>query len=117
MLTRDQILSADDLKRETVAVPEWGGDVLIRTMTGTERDAFEASLQGGGKSGKINTANIRARLVSLTAVDEAGGRLFADSDMATLGGKSAAALDRCSAVAMRLNGMSAKDVEELGKNS
>jgi len=116
MLTRDQILSADDLKRETVAVPEWGGDVIVRTMTGTERDAFEASLQGG-KGGKLNLANIRARLVSRTAVDDAGARLFTEADIEAVGGKSAAALDRCFAVAQRLNGLSAKDVEDLGKNS
>ncbi len=35
---------ADDLPRETVSVPEWGGEVLVRTMSGTDRDAFEASL-------------------------------------------------------------------------
>lgn len=116
ILKREQILSADDLKRESVSVPEWGGEVLVRTMTGAERDAFEAAI-GGGKARQVNTANIRARLVALTVVDEAGARLFADGDMEALGRKSAAALDRCFSVAMRLNGLSAKDVEELEKNS
>ena len=43
MLTREQILGSDDLKRQTVAVPEWGGDVFVRMLTGGERDAFEVS--------------------------------------------------------------------------
>ncbi len=46
MLTREQILQSDDLPRETVQVPEWGGEVQVRTMTGTDRDAFVASLIG-----------------------------------------------------------------------
>ena len=44
ILSKDAILAADDLPRETVHVPEWGGDVYVRTMSGTDRDAFETSL-------------------------------------------------------------------------
>ena len=90
MLTREQILQSDDLPRETVQVPEWGGEVQVRTMTGTDRDAFEASLIG--KEGRLE--NVRARLVSLTLCDETGSRLFSDGDISALGGKSAKALDR-----------------------
>ena len=41
VLSKEQILQADDLKTETVEVPEWGGDVLLRELRGRERDAFE----------------------------------------------------------------------------
>ena len=41
MLTQEQIRAASDLKTEEVYVPEWGGSVLMRGMTGTERDAWE----------------------------------------------------------------------------
>ena len=66
LLTKDEILRADDLRLERVEVPEWGGEVVLRTMTGTERDAFEAELvegreQGGGGVGRINYRNLRAR--------------------------------------------------------
>ena len=47
ILSKEAILAADDLPREKVNVPEWGGEVLVRTMSGTDRDAFEASLQIG----------------------------------------------------------------------
>lgn len=33
MLTREQILQSDDLPRETVQVPEWGGEVQVTTQT------------------------------------------------------------------------------------
>lgn len=112
MLTREQILQCDDLPKETVKVPEWGGEVQVRTMTGTDRDAFEASLIG--KEGRLE--NVRARLVSLTLCDAAGSRLFTDSDITALGGKSARALDRVFAVAQRLNGIGA-DQADVAKNA
>ena len=107
MLTREQILQSDDLPRETVPVPEWGGEVQVRTMTGTDRDAFEASLIG--KEGRLE--NVRARLVSLTLCDETGSRLFSDGDITALGGKSAKALDRVFAVSQRLNGIGTDQVD------
>lgn len=108
MLTREQILQCDDLPREIIKVPEWGGEVQVRTMTGTDRDAFEASLIG--KEGRLE--NVRARLVSLAVCDESGDRLFGDADIAALGAKSAKALDRVFAVAQRLNGIGAEQVEQ-----
>ncbi|WP_461369485.1 hypothetical protein [Candidatus Darwinibacter acetoxidans] len=118
ILTRDAILQAEDLPRELVEVPEWGGCVYVRALTGAERDAFEASVvEQRGKSTKMNLRNIRAKLVALTAVDEEGKRLFTDDDAALLGKKSAAALDRVFDVAQRLSGLKDEDVEELAKNS
>ena len=66
---------------------------------------------------KTNMSNIRARLCQVSLVDEAGVLLFNSNDIAKLGGKSAAALDRCFEVASRLSGISKDDVEDLEKNS
>ena len=115
MLTKEQILQAEDLKTETVEVPEWGGSVCVRTMTGTERDAFEQSIVEN--KGKTNLANIRARWCAAVVIDESGNRLFDDKDIAELGKKSASALDRVFAVAQKLNGFGEKDIENLEKNS
>ena len=115
MLTKQQILDADDLPREKVTVPEWGGDVLVRMLTGTDRDRFEASIQGEG--GKVDLKNVRARFCSLTMVDEGGHRLFADNEVLALGKKSAKALDRVFSAAQKLNGLTDDDVEELAGNS
>lgn len=112
MLTKEAILSADDLPRERVSVPEWGGDVFVRTMTGTDRDAFEASLIGN-KDGRME--NVRARLVSLTLCNEIGTRIFGDDDIAALGAKSAKALDRVFAVAQRLNGIGVEQADAAKK--
>lgn len=117
-LTADEILSARDLPTEDVAVPEWGGVVCVRTLTGAERDAFESSMvQQAGKSTKVNTQNLRAKLVALCAVNESGQRVFTDAQVVELGRKSSIALNRVFAVAQRLSGLSDADVEELGKAS
>ena len=111
ILSKDAILAADDLPRETVNVPEWGGEVLVRTMSGTDRDAFEASLLE--KDGRME--NVRARLVALTLCDAQGDRLFDDSEIAALGRKSARALDRVFSVAQRLNGIGVEQVDTAKK--
>jgi hypothetical protein len=117
LLTRDQILAAEDLSRELVEVPEWGGSVWVRALTGGERDDFEAScLMTKGKSSELNYRNMRAKLVVRTAVTETGERVFGDADVEALTQKSASALDRLFSVASRLSALGKEDVEELTKN-
>ena len=118
LLTRDAILQAQDLHYEDVEMPEWGGTVRVRTLTGRERDAFEQSmLNEKGKNTKTNLRNIRAKLVALTVVDGEGKRIFNAADIELLGEKSANALDRLFDVARRLSRLTEKDTEELAKNS
>jgi hypothetical protein len=117
-LGREKILGADDLASEDVAVPEWGGVVRVRCMTGAERDRFEESIvDQRGKKTRVDMGNIRAKLVAATVVDEEGARIFSDRDVEALGKKSAAALNRVFEVAQRLSGITDDDVEELAKNS
>jgi hypothetical protein len=112
ILTRDAILKKDDLKKETVAVPEWGGEIIIASMTGAMRDAWEQSLIAD----KSNMDNIRAKLLLATAIDESGNSLFEKDDLVALGKKSSAALDRCIKVAQRLNRLTQTDLDDLAKN-
>lgn len=117
-LNRDDILGAQDLPTEDVHVPEWGGWVRVRGLTGAERDAFEAEIiQTRGRETHVNLRNIRAKLVARTIVDEEGKRIFGDADIHALGEKSARALQRVFEVAQRLSGLTDQDVEELAKNS
>lgn len=117
LLSREAILQAQDLPTEDVEIPEWGGTIRVRGLTGAERDAFEQSIvETRGKNTRMNLRNIRAKLVALTVVDEDGNRIFNDEDAEALGKKSAAALDRIFAVAQRLSGLRPEDVEELAGN-
>jgi len=112
VLTKQTILQCDDLPRQLVTIPEWGGDVYVRTMTGTDRDAFEASLLVN----ETRMENVRARLVALTLCDDAGARIFEDHEIAALGKKSARALDRVFSVAQRLNGIGTEQVDLAKKD-
>jgi hypothetical protein len=118
LLTREQILAADDTsKRETVPVPEWfpDGEVLVGVMLGHERDKFEVEYQRAREGKSPN--GIRAWLAAATLVDERGKRLFTPSDVTALARKSSIPLDRIWDVATRINGLTQKDVEALQKNS
>ncbi len=124
LLTKAQILAADDLLREVVEVPEWGGEVMVRGLDGAARDQYEAEflligeIQAGERpTYELDLLNARARLVALSVVDENDQRMFSDEDVVALGKKSAQALDRVYEVAQRLSGLSKKDEEELRKNS
>jgi hypothetical protein len=119
-LTRSAILEHDDRVTEAVDVPEWGGRVTVRSLEGIERDRYEGSLVRYGRNAKqgievegINSDNIRARLVSMTAIDEEGNNLFTEADVLILGHKSSAALDRIFTVAQRLSHLTDADVEAL----
>lgn len=112
------IEQADDLATEEVEVPEWNGWVTVRALAGVERDAYEAEIfvapKVQGAAPEMNLQNLRARLVSRTIIDqETGARLFTDKDVAKLGLKSAAALDRVFAVAQRLSRLTNQDIKEL----
>jgi Phage tail assembly chaperone len=117
--TRDAILELDDLQSEEVVVPEWGGIVVaVRSLSGTERDALEASMtQVKGKKTEVNFRNMRAKMVVRASYDQDGKRLFRDEDEAAVGRKNSAALQRIFEVAARLSGITASDVDELTKNS
>jgi hypothetical protein len=118
VLTFDQIISSQDLPKELVTVPEWGGDVYIATMTAGDRDAYEmsvASMQNGKM--KPDMRNIRAKLVSRCLVDEAGVRIFTEDKINDLGKKSAKVLDRLFDKASQINGINEVDQVAIAKNS
>lgn len=117
-LEREDILRYEDLKIEVVEVPEWGGAVRVRGLSGTERDDFEAShlVKRNGKH-EVILHDMRAKLCARAIVNEAGIRIFSDEDIEALGMKSAAALTRIYQVAARLSGLTDDAVEEALKNS
>ena len=119
-LSRADIESANDIRTEIVPVPEWGGDVAVRQLTGAERDAFEAGLVRSTPDGKRepDLTHMTAKLVAACMVDGVtGDRLFTDDDVERLAAKSATALRRVFDAAQKLNGMGAGAVEAVGKNS
>src|SRR5258708_38235853 len=123
-LSRDDILKAEDTTPEEVPVPEWGGTVLVRGMTGKERDQFEVSLaeesagsaqvqrgRAGGRPPGRNLVNMRAKIVARCVVDDDGQRLVSDADVTALGEHSGAPMARAFPDAARLSGLGEEDTE------
>ncbi len=110
MLDRTSILAVDDLRIEPLAIPEWGGEVHVRTLTAGERDRFEQWTH------EDKFDRFRAKLAVLCVCDEKGHRIFTDDDVDAVAGKSTKPLDRITDVAFRLNRFTAADLEAIRGN-
>jgi hypothetical protein len=112
LLDRAAILDAEDLTTERVAMPEWGGDVLVRALPLADVGEFEAV------SGDEDASNVEVmtRMVALCACDADGNRLFTLDDATALARKARGPMMRLATAAMRVNALTAGDVEELAKN-
>lgn len=107
---------------ERVDIPELGGTVVMKGLTGTKRDEFERSIRK--PNGELRP-NLRARLVVLCAHGDAGDeqsvaageRLFTDNDIQGVGGMRVDILQRMFDAAQRVCGISDEDLRELGEDS
>jgi hypothetical protein len=117
MLGRDEILGVVDLRFANVEVPEWGGTVRVRGLTGAERDAYEASavtVVDGKRT--MNVRNLRAKLIVMAAVDSTGHPMFTEEDVQRLGAKSGIALERVFDTVRHLSGMTEDDMARLERD-
>ncbi|GAA2985340.1 hypothetical protein [Streptomyces fulvorobeus] len=121
LLTPDQISAADDRRWEDVPVPEWGGDVRIASMSGTDRNAYQKAMVVLGSNGKpqsIDLADQYARLLSKCLVDENFQRLYVtDKQVKALGAKNGAVLERLATIAKRVSGLGEEAAEAAAGKS
>lgn len=110
----------EDFETRDVTCPEWkinGEPVTIRLkgLSAGEVDKYENSLTKIKNGQQVQDAtNARARLVSWSAIDADGNRLFRGEEaMIKLGAKSAKALGRLFAAAAELSGLTEGDVADL----
>lgn len=113
-LTKDQILKAADYQRRSVAVKEWGGEVILRSPCLADRDAYVARLLA--ENGPLSVGH-RAQLVAVCLMDDSGARLFSEADIAALATRDAAVIDRLFEVCQELAGLAQGKSEEMIKNS
>lgn len=116
LLTKAAILAAEDRRYETVQVPEWGGEVRVGSMTGLQRDRWEAAVLRYRSDGGDLNESVRALVVASCVVDEDGKPLFSLEDVASLGQKDARPLNRVFEVASKLNALTREAAEELRGN-
>ena len=110
LLTRVQILAANDMPFEDVPVPEWGGaEACVRVRGLNAKEFIEITRSIMTDEGQVDNAlsmDLTITVPFMCLVDETGQRLFTDEkDVELLGLKSKAALERVMDVAKRLSGL------------
>lgn len=111
-LTAEQILNASDCPMERVHVPEWNGDVLVRSMTCAQLDEWIRAQDGKSTA----DADVKASFLVATICDDNGAPLFTLDQVGALNEKNGSVLTRLYLKARKLNPISDDDIEdEVGK--
>ena len=112
ILSKDDIKNVDDLTLRTVAVPEWNGEVCVKSLSGRARSNIEAKVQRD-----VNPGEIRIDIVMGGACDEDGNLLFTDKDdRKWLQEKNASALDLIATEILEVSGMNKDSVGDAEGN-
>lgn len=115
-LSKDAIFAVKDSDSHEVDVPEWGGSILLRSMTGKQRNDYEHWATTQSKEKVPDYRGIRERLIICCAVDENGDALFTESDLAKLAEKNSEVIDRLHTECRAICGMDEDSVEDAVKN-
>jgi hypothetical protein len=116
-LSKEDIFKRE-LPQRDVEVPEWGGIVRVRALSGSDRDEYDASMLRAQPDGTVlRVPGSRAKLVSLAVVKDNGDPMFNVGDIGRLGLQAATALDRVVNAVVELSGLTDTAVEELEGNS
>lgn len=112
LLTKSKILNAKDFKLREVEVPQWGGSVMIKTLSSFDKGLFEQKTSGAN----LDLSTIMAEYAAMIICDEKGNRLFTAEDVMELAGKSAFALEHIFNEGRDLNNFTEEDLEALAGN-
>lgn len=117
VLSREDILTANDLTKTEVELTELGGSVFVSTLNGKDFGKFQKSVyQRDGKKLITDEENFTVKLLVWTVVNEKGERIFNDKDIEELQKKSAKTIQKLFDVASRLNGLSKDVIDEKKEN-
>lgn len=120
-VTKEQIQAAVEAAKqkpiiESLEVPELGGTVYLKGLSGKQRDVWEQWIVvGEGKNRHLR--NVRGKLLARTMCDEAGKRLFEDVDSEWIGDLPGSVISPLYDIAARLSGLSEKIKTDLEKFS
>lgn len=123
LLGRAQIDAAMDRRWEDVPVPEWGDGAEVRVMelSAADRGYIEAGsvvAQGESASFQVESLKVyRQKIVALGLVDEHFQRLYSNKEIAKLGEKSGAVIERLALKIQELSGMGRFGVKAAEGNS
>lgn len=121
MLTKEQIVSAIDLKVTPISIPEWGGEAFLRTPSERDYCAYVEIMRRTKE--KNDYTNARSTLVAMMLCDDAGRLMFnwrVPGDLEVLNAKNPHVMDRIHDEGMKISGLHAESespVKALEKNS
>lgn len=116
MSIRDRILQAKDIHSSSLTVEQWDVKLEIRTMTAVERSRLVATCTK--PDGTVDMEKMYPLLLIAAVYDpETGEKVFTAEDMGALQDKSAAAVELVAQKVMEVSGMTAKAVDEEGKDN
>lgn len=108
-----EALGRKHFKQETIHVPEWDGDVILRGMTAGEQSHIQELATKGVNTKEKSVTNSNA--ISAMAryaviygwIDEDGNNVLTKEDLKALQDEPFSVIQRLSAVVMRLSGLQA----------
>ena len=115
MGVREKIIDQNKFDLYEVDVSEWGdiGEPLyVNTLSCQEAEAFELSC----RSDDGQPQDFKAHIVSVALVTGERERVFADGDIHIVRNLNARVINRVADLALKVNGYTDSDLEELGKN-
>lgn len=116
-LTREDVLGADDLKREPVDAPEWGGTVWVQELSAADAMEYDVWIFENKEDRASIMKGMNAMMVMLCACNEEGERLFSNTDLAEINSKAPEPVARIARAAFSINKMRDSDYEDEVKNS
>ena len=101
---RDKIAAIKDIKEEKLHVPEWGVTLLIRSLSGADRNKIlNAALK---KDGSVDLDKFYPDLIIASCYDpDTGEKVFEPADREMLLSKNGAALERIAQKAIEMSGI------------
>lgn len=116
LITRAILTAAVERRTQTVAVPEWGGDVRLRELTAAEYAAYADAVAGLPDTNAAHLERM-TRLLVACAIDEGGAPLFTEADLPALAARELDVLKRCFAAAAEVNRLGERAPEAARGNS
>ncbi len=110
LLNRQQFLSADDKRYKIIELPDLGGEVKIRSMSGEDELEFEKF-----KVDKV-TSEWVFWAICRYCVDENNSPMFTEQDLEDIKKKSSASLKKIFEAILDLNIINDEKIREEAKN-
>ncbi|MBC8587112.1 MULTISPECIES: hypothetical protein [Tissierellales] len=120
LLSRSQILEAQDIKTKKINVPEWGGEIMIKQLSAKENDDIVmnmvnvkkmAAKQLSKKSNEnyeeavneVAIKNQKIMMIVKSVVDENMKQLFTEADIELLATKNTSVIEKVYAEIVEFN--------------